>query len=68
MKDGHAEICVRYGLLLFVVLAALYFTRGLDPRDILKPALRMNSHSRGRRRPKNDLDDTGPDRGGLVLV
>jgi hypothetical protein len=29
---------------LFVVLAALYFTRGLDPRDILKPALRMNSH------------------------
>ena len=44
MKDGHAEICVSYGLLLFVVLAALYFTRGPDPRDILKPALRMNSH------------------------
>jgi hypothetical protein len=36
---------ISYGLLLLVILAALYFSRGLDPRDlILKPALRMNSH------------------------
>ncbi len=35
---------ISYGLLLFVVLAALYFSRGLDPRDILKPAVRVNSH------------------------
>jgi hypothetical protein len=36
---------ISYGLLLFVVLAALYFSRGLDPRDLnLKPALRMNPH------------------------
>ena len=35
---------ISYGLLLFVVLAALYFSRGLDPRDISKPALRMNPH------------------------
>jgi hypothetical protein len=33
-----------YGLLLFVVLAALYFSRGLDPQDILKPAMRTNPH------------------------
>jgi len=33
-----------YGLLLFVVLAALYFSRGLDPRDIPKPAMRTNPH------------------------
>ena len=35
---------ISYGLLLAVVLAALYFSRGLDPRDILKPALQMNPH------------------------
>jgi hypothetical protein len=35
---------ISYGLLLFVILAALYFSRDLDPRDILKPAGRMNSH------------------------
>ena len=35
---------ISYGLLLFVVLAALYFSRGLDPRDIITPTLRMNSH------------------------
>ena len=36
---------VSYGLLLFVVLVSLYFTRGLDPRDLTyKPALQINSH------------------------
>jgi len=41
---GIVKYILSYGLLLFVVLAALYFSRGLDPRDILEPALRMNSH------------------------
>jgi hypothetical protein len=36
---------ISYGLLLFVVLVALYFSRSLDLRDLnFKPALRMNSH------------------------
>ena len=36
---------ISYGLLLLVVLAALYFSRGIDPRDINhKPAMRMNPH------------------------
>ena len=35
---------ISYGLLLFVVLAALYFSRSLDPRDIPKPAVRINPH------------------------
>ncbi|HEV8619551.1 MAG TPA: hypothetical protein VGQ79_00840 [Nitrospiraceae bacterium] len=36
---------ISYGLLLFVVLVALYFSRGLDLRDQnFKPALRMNPH------------------------
>lgn len=38
------QYVISYGLLLFVVLAALYFTRGLEPRDILKPAMRTNPH------------------------
>ena len=42
---GILKYILSYGLLLLVVLAALYFSRGLDPRDLnLKPALRMNSH------------------------
>jgi Trm5-related predicted tRNA methylase len=59
---------ISYGLLLFVVLAALYFSRGLDPRDILKPALRMNSHRRGRRRLRSELDKREADQAGVVLV
>ena len=36
---------ISYGLLLLVILAALYFSRGLDLRDLNpKPALRMNPH------------------------
>jgi hypothetical protein len=36
---------ISYGLLLLVILAALYFSRGLDPRDLIpKPAMRMNPH------------------------
>ena len=41
---ARLKYVISYELLLFVVLAALYFTRGLDPRDILKPAMRMNPH------------------------
>ncbi|HMF86284.1 MAG TPA: hypothetical protein VK598_08025 [Nitrospiraceae bacterium] len=33
-----------YGLLLLVVVAALYVSRGFDPRDILKPVMRINHH------------------------
>ena len=36
---------ISYGLLLLVVLTALYFSRDLDLRDLnLKPGLRMNPH------------------------
>ena len=42
---GTVKYMLSYGLLLFVVLAALYFSRGLDLRDLnIKPALQMNSH------------------------
>jgi hypothetical protein len=41
---GIIKFILSFVPLLLVILAALYFSRGLDPRDILKPALRMNSH------------------------
>jgi hypothetical protein len=42
--DGLRYI-LSYGVLLLVVLASLYFSRGLDPRDIThKPAERINPH------------------------
>jgi hypothetical protein len=41
---GILKYVISYGLLLLVILAALYFSRGLDSRDILKPALRTNPH------------------------
>ena len=42
---GILKYILSYGLLFFVVLAALYFSRGLDPRDINpKPAIRINPH------------------------
>jgi hypothetical protein len=39
------KFVISYGLLLLVILAALYFSRGLEPRDINpKPAIRINPH------------------------
>ncbi len=39
------KFVISYGLLLFVILAALYFSRSLDPRDINpKPAIRINPY------------------------
>jgi len=39
------KFVISYGLLLLVILAALYFSRGLDPRDINpKPAIQINPH------------------------
>jgi hypothetical protein len=38
------KFVISYGLLLLVILAALYFSRSLDPRDIPKPAVRINPH------------------------
>jgi len=36
---------ISYGLLLLVILGALCFSRGLEPRDINpKSALRINPH------------------------
>ena len=41
---GIIKFILSFVPLLLVILAALYFSRCLDPRDILKPVLRMNSH------------------------
>ena len=58
MSNGSIEIDFSHGLLLLVVLASLYFSRGLDPRDITqKPAERINPHWPGQGRLKNELDD-----------
>jgi hypothetical protein len=42
---GILKYILSYGLLLLVILAALYFSRGLDPRDINpEPAIRINPY------------------------
>ena len=35
---------ISYGLLLLVVLIAVYFSRGPDLRNIFKPVIQMNPH------------------------